>query len=392
MTDALRPKPLAGVRVLDLTRLLPGPMATRHLADMGADVIKLEDTGEGDYARGMGPMREGMSEFFRLLNRNKRAMRLDLTRASGLALFLRLIEDADVLVESFRPGVMDRLGASYRVVAARNPRIVYCSISGYGQTGPYAARAGHDLNYIAQAGVADQIREAEGPPVVPNLQIADLLGGALTPVMGILAALLDARASGRGRHVDVSMTDAVLAHAVIPLLETLAQGRTPSPGSGMLAGGLPCYGYYRTRDGRYMAVAALERKFWDRLCAILGCEELKSAHLAQGEAGRAIKARLAAIFAGRNQAEWTALFEQQDCCVSPVLRMDEALTNEQFGARGMVHDEDGLKQFALPLRFSEFEFTPARPAPQPGAHTEEVLREAGYESSDIERLRRDGVI
>jgi len=260
----LRAKPLAGVRVLDLTRLLPGAMATLHLADMGADVIKVEDTEAGDYSRSMGRVRDGMSDSFRLLNRNKRAMRLDLKQARGREAFLKLAGRADVVVEGFRPGVVAKLGVGYDAVSAVNARIVYCSISGYGQDGPYAQRAGHDINYIGYAGVGDQIGPAQAP-VVPNFQIADLLGGALVPAMGILAALVDARSSGRGRYVDVSMTDAALAHAVFPLLGFLESGKTPARGTGMLDGGLPCYNVYRTKDARFMAVGALEKKFWATL-------------------------------------------------------------------------------------------------------------------------------
>ncbi len=248
-------------------------MATLHLADMGADVIKIEDTGAGDYAREMGRKRDSMSDFFRLLNRNKRAMRLDLKQVQGREAFLRLARRADVVVEGFRPGVMAKLDVGYDAVAAVNPRIVYCSLSGYGQDGPYAQRAGHDVNYIGYAGVGDQIG-TEQAPVVPNFQIADLLGGTLTAVMGILAALLDAKSSGRSRYVDVAMTDSVLAHAIFPLLGLLERGKAPIRGTGMLDGGLPCYNVYRTQDGRYMAVGALERKFWETLCDILGCPEL----------------------------------------------------------------------------------------------------------------------
>src|SRR5882724_9456690 len=246
----MRAKPLSGIRVLDLTRLLPGPMATLHLADMGADVIKIEDTEAGDYSRSMGRVRgvPPMSDFFRLVNRNKRAIRLDLKNPKGREVFLRLAKGADVVVEGFRPGVMKKLALDYEAVAKINPRIVYCSISGYGQDGPYAQRAGHDINYIGCAGVGDQIG-TQGAPVVPNFQIADLLGGALTPVMGILAALIDARSSGRGRYVDVAMTDAVFAHAILPLAGFLEHGKTPGRGTGMLGGGLPCYNVYRTRDG-----------------------------------------------------------------------------------------------------------------------------------------------
>ena len=393
MSEPERRKPLAGIRVLDLTRLLPGPMATLHLADMGADVIKIEDTEAGDYSRSMGRVRgvPPMSDFFRLVNRNKRAIRLDLKQAQGREVLLRLAKGADVLVEGFRPGVMAKLGAGYEALAAVNPRLVYCSITGYGQDGPYADRAGHDVNYIGYAGVGDRIGTAEAP-VVPNFQIADLLGGALTPVMGILAALIDARSSGRGRHVDVAMTDAVFAHAIFPLLGFLELGRTPPRGSGMLDGGLPCYNVYRTRDGRWMAVGALERKFWETLCDILGCPELKGKHIVYGEEARSVKERLAAAFASRTQREWSEVFARAECCVSPILTVDEALANEQLRARGMSVVEDGLRQLASPVKFSEFEFSIERPAPGSGEHTDEILREAGYGDAEIEVLRKSGAI
>jgi len=383
--------PLAGIRVLDLTRLLPGAMATLHLADMGADVIKIEDTEAGDYSRAMGRVRDGVSDSFRLLNRNKRAIRLDLKQARGREAFLRLARRADVVVEGFRPGVMAKLGVDYDAVAAVNARIVYCSISGYGQSGPYAQRAGHDVNYIGYAGVGDQIGIPDAP-VLPNFQIADLLGVALVPVMGILAALIDARSSGRGRYVDASMTDAALAHAVFPLLGYLERGKAPRRGTGMLDGGLPCYNVYRTRDGRFMAVGALERKFWTTLCDILGCRDLEEKHIVYGSEAEPVKRRLAEIFASRTQREWSEVFANADCCVSPILDIGEALSNEQLRARGMIVDDDGFAQFALPLRFSDFEFAIERPAPRPGEHTEEILREAGYRDAEIASLRDEKVI
>ncbi len=388
----MRQKPLNGIKILDLTRLLPGPMATMHLADMGADVVKIEDTGAGDYARVLGPTREGMTELFRLINRNKRALRLDLKEPEGREVFLRLAKDADAVVEGFRPGVMDKLGVGYRAVAAINPRIVYCAITGYGQDGPYAMRAGHDINYIGYAGVGDQIGAEGGEPVVPNFQIADLLGGTLTPVMGILAALVDARTSGKGRFVDVAMADATLAHAVLPLTGLLDRGRPPARGTSMLSGGLPCYGVYATSDGRHMAVGALELKFWEALCDALGCPELKAQHFVFGKQAAPVKARLAAIFASQSQAHWTEKLARLDCCVTPILDIEEALANEQFRARGMVADEGGAPRVALPVKFSEFEFSIDRPAPRPGEHSDEVLHEAGYAAAEIEALRAKGVI
>jgi crotonobetainyl-CoA:carnitine CoA-transferase CaiB-like acyl-CoA transferase len=389
----MRPKPLAGVKVLDLTRLLPGPVATLHLADLGADVIKIEDPAAGDYARHMGPEAGGGSSiFFRLVNRNKRGLRLDLKRPEGREAFLRLARDADIIVEGFRPGVVDKLGIGYAVVAALNPRIVYCAITGYGQTGPYRDWAGHDINYIGFAGVLDQIGSADGPPVLPNFQIGDLLGGALVPLVGMLAALADARAHGRGCYVDVAMTDAVFAHAIFPLVGLLGQGRPVSRGADLLSGGVPCYGVYATSDGRYMAVGALERKFWEKLCAVLERPDLVPLHLATGETGRWAREELAHIFAGQPQSHWREKFRAADCCVTPVLDLAEAMDNEQLRARGMVVQDGGLPQFAPPYRLSEYRFEIERPAPAPGEHSEQILAEAGYSREDIAQLRGQGVI
>ncbi|GAB4175219.1 MAG: CaiB/BaiF CoA-transferase family protein [Rhodocyclaceae bacterium] len=387
-----RPKPLAGVRVLDLSRLLPGPMASLQLADLGADVIKIEDPGAGDYARSMGARPGETSALFRLLNRNKRALRLDLKRPEGVAVLLRLARDAHVLIEGFRPGAMERLGLGYARLASEVPRLVYCSISGYGADGPWALRAGHDINYIGLAGVLDQIGAAGGPPVVPNFQIGDLLGGAAAAVGGILAALLDARSSGRGRHVDVSMTDAVLSQAVFAAAGLLLRGASPPRGGDLLSGGVPCYGVYETADGRHLAVGALERKFWSRLCAILGRPDLEVFHLESGERGAFARAELAALFRARPLAHWTELFEREDCCVSPVLTIEEALAQPHFRQRGTVFEAHGATQLGPPLRMSEFEHEAGRPAPAAGADSETILIEAGYSKGEIVRLRELGVL
>ena len=385
--------PLAGVRVLDLTRLLPGPLATQHLADYGADVVKIEDTGAGDYARGMGAMGGDTSWFYQVVNRNKRSLRLDLKHPEGRAVFEKLVAGADILVEGFRPGVMDKLGLGYDALARINPRLVFCSISGYGQSGPYAQRAGHDLNYIGYAGVLDQIGTAGGAPALSNLQLGDLLGGTMTALFGILNALVDARASGKGRMVDVSMTDGVMAHAIFPLAEVLARGQVRPRGEDLLTGQVPCYGVYRTADGRYMAVGALEEKFWNMVCDTFERPDLKPFHLATGEIGEGVKAELAAIFASRSQAEWVALFDGIDCCVTPVLSLDESLENPQLKARGMVVEVDGVRQFGPPVKLSGMPEQVFRPAPTvAGADSDAVLGEAGLSAADIARLRGAGVI
>ncbi len=388
-----RRAPLEGVRVLDLTRLLPGPRATQHLADYGAEVVKVEDTGAGDYARTMGAMGGDTSWFYQVVNRNKQSLRLDLKQAEGRALFLRLVERADVVVEGFRPGVMERLGLGYEVLAERNPRVVLCSITGYGQTGPYAARAGHDINYLGYAGVLDQIGTAGGAPALSNVQIGDLLGGTMGAVMGILVALFDAQRSGQGRHVDVSMTDASFAHAIFPLTEVLAEGRVRPRGEDLLSGGVPCYGVYETADGRHMAVGALEEKFWQLLCDTLARPDLKPGHLAEGEAGARVRGELAAIFRSRSQREWVAVFDTVDCCVTPVLRLEESLEDAQLRARGMVVEVEGVRQFGPAVRMTGLPESAARAAPsRAGADSAQILAGLGIDGDELERLRATGVI
>ena len=392
-TETTPSLPLAGVRVLDLTRLLPGPLATQHLADYGADVIKIEDTGAGDYARSLGAMGGDTSYLYQVVNRNKRSLRLDLKHPEGKAAFEKLVETADIVVEGFRPGVMDKLGLGYEALARINPRLVFCSISGYGHTGPYALRAGHDINYIGYAGVLDQIGTAGGVPAIPNLQLGDLLGGTMTALFGVLVALVDARASGKGRFVDVAMTDGVMAHAIFPLIEVLANGRVRPRGEDLLTGQVPCYGVYRTADERYMAVGALEQKFWHLVCDTLGRPELKPVHLLTGAEGKAARAVVAEIFGARTQAEWIDIFDAVDCCVTPVLTMEESLENPQLQARGMVTEVGGVRQFGPPACLSGMPLIPARPAPAvAGANSDAVLSEAGYAPADIERLRQAGVI
>jgi alpha-methylacyl-CoA racemase len=386
--------PLACLKVLDLTRLLPGPVCTLHLADLGAEVIKIEDTGVGDYARtmGLGAAPGEDSFFFLIVNRNKRGLRLDLKQPAGVEVFLRLARDADVIVESFRPGVVDKLGVGYSAVKVINPRIVYCAITGYGQDGPWRDRAGHDLNYIATSGVLDQIGTKEGAPAIPNLQIGDLLGGALTATMGILAAVIGARATGQGRYVDVSMTDATFAHAYTGLLSVLARGQTLPRGVDDLNGGLPGYGLYRTQDGRYMAVGALEPKFWKVFCDAIGRADLKPFGLARGEDGERTRDELETLFASQSLAHWAAKFENVDCGVTPVLSFEEAMVHPQLQARGMLPEIDGLRQFAPPFKMSDHEFAIRTPAPKVSSDETALLRAVGYAEADIARMRAQGVI
>ncbi|CAJ0781269.1 Acetyl-CoA:oxalate CoA-transferase [Ralstonia condita] len=363
-TATAKHQPLAGVRVLDLTRLLPGPAATRHLADLGATVIKIEDPGPGDYARDMlrspaDRAADRPSLFFRSLNRGKAELRLDLKLAEDREALIEHVRHADVLIESFRPGVMARLGVGWETLRAANPALVMCSISGYGQDGPLAQAAGHDINYVGYAGMLDQLTSIDGTPIVPNVQIGDLLGGALTAVVGILAALVDARATGRGRYIDVSMTDSVFAHNLMAFFAVGTRGQASRAGADLLNGGVPCYGVYRTADDRFMAVGALELKFWQTMCDVIDKPEWKDKHWAcgqrvGGEEAHAMRDALAALFRTATQAEWTARFAHADCCVTPVLRMEEAMQHPLFTARHSVISAAGEPvQLALPLRFTD---------------------------------------
>lgn len=387
-------KPLQGVRVLDLTRLLPGAMCTLHLADMGARVIKIEERETGDYAREFPPIQKTNSTFFLATNRNKQSITLDLKKEEGREIFLRLSHTADVIVESFRPGVVKRLNIDYETVREINPKIVYCSISGFGQTGPYKERAGHDLNYCSYAAIIRQSSQ-DKQPSIPNFQIADIVGGSLNAVMGILAALVYQRTTGQGQYIDVSILDGVLAHCV-SALSNLHDGDDKDSFTHMLTGGLPCYNVYETKDGKFIAVSALEFKFWKSFCEAIGREDLVSGHMLPDH-DKKIYGELQTIFKTRTLAAWTEHFRDVDCCVSPVLTLEEAMSNEQVQAREMVlseeHPYEGkVLQFGLPLKFSSFEFKVEKPAPMLGEHTEEVLTSIGYTKEEIRDFKEKKVV
>jgi crotonobetainyl-CoA:carnitine CoA-transferase CaiB-like acyl-CoA transferase len=391
--------PLAGLRILDLTRLLPGPAATMHLADFGADVIKVEDTDAGDYMRSFPPTTTAtdggpINATFEAINRGKRSIRIDLKSAAGREVLLRLIDTADALIEQFRPGVLERLGFGWESVHARNPRLVLCSLSGYGQTGPWSQAAGHDINYAARTGVLDQNR-AGGRPAVPNLQIGDLLGGTLTTLSALLIALLAAQRTGLGARVDAAMTDGLLVHHLFPVGD-LDAGQTPVAEHTLLTGGAPCYGVYETADAQYLALGALELKFWQAFCDAVGLADLKSHHWSLGEApgsaaAEATHARVAARLRERSRAEWEAVFALVDCCVTPILTPAEALAQPHHQARGLVHKHGNVTALGPLARISGHAFS-VRPAPRAGEHSVALLHGLGYDEAAIETLLASGAV
>jgi alpha-methylacyl-CoA racemase len=392
--------PLAGVRVLDLSRLLPGPFASLVLADLGASVDKVEDTSGGDYLRAMPPLRGDTSSMFLALNRNKRSACLDLKMEKGRAALLKLAPRYDVLLEQFRPGVLDRLGLGHRTLLEINPRLIVCALTGYGQGGPLANRAGHDLNYLARAGVLGMNGPAGAPPQVPGFQLADI-GGGLWCVAGILAALYRRNAAdavvasggegeaGKGTVIDVSMLESSMAFAFSGFGQ-LFGGSLAARGDGFLTGGLALYGTYGTKDGRFVSLGALEPKFWNAFCAGVGLAPDMGA-LFPGPHQAALKETLRALFASRTRAEWEAFGREHDCCLEPVLEPHELRDDEQLRARGAFFEIDSpwgrIEQLKTPLTEPGAAHTAP---PRQGEHTDVILHEAGIDAATIAAMRAEG--
>jgi len=389
----------AGVRILDLSRLLPGAYCSLLFADLGAEVIKIEEPGLGDYARVSAPQwgDSGIGAYFLLLNRNKKSFSLNLKTEAGKAVFRRLVQTADVLLESFRPGVMDRLGLGWEALRVVNPRLVYCAISGYGQDGPYRELVGHDINYMGYSGALSVTGPRGGPPLMPGVQVADLGGGSLLGAFGIAAALLHRRESGRGQFIDVSMTDGVVSWLAAYLGPFFATGEVPGRGEERLNGGWACYQVFETADGRHLTLGALEPKFWANLCRLIGRADLVSLQYAEEKVRDDVEGELRAIFRTRARDEWVALLHTVDVCAGPVLTLDEVLRDPQLRARGLfgevTHPTLGpIPQVAFPVKLSE---TPGRMETAPptlGAHTDEILDELGYDAEAIATFHRDGVL
>ena len=389
---------LSDVKVLDLTRLLPGGFATMLLADLGAEVLKVEDTGMGDYVRWAPPYYEGAddsakSALYLALNRGKRSIRLNLKEEAGREVLLALVEGYAVVVEGFRPGVMDRLGVGYEALRERNPKIVYCAITGYGQSGPYTGRSGHDINYLGLTGLLHMTGDREGPPVQAAGQIADLGGGGLMAAYSILAALREAERSGEGQTVDVSMADGALSWLAMAAAQYLADGRAPERGGETLTGGFICYRPYACADG-HVTMAALEPKFWQAFCNGVARDDLLDKQFERP--GSEAHAEVQRVFLSRTRTEWKDFADEHDCCLEPVLDLGEALASELVREREMVVELDQpgaqkpVRLLGHPVKFSRTPGLPQGPGPALGEHTREVLEGLGYGDEEIAELERSG--
>jgi alpha-methylacyl-CoA racemase len=358
-------QPLAGIKVVDFSTLLPGPLASLILAEAGAEVVKIERPGEGDELRGYEPRFGAASAGFALLNRGKRSIALDLKAEGTTTRLMPLIRSADVLIEQFRPGVMDRLSLGYPALAAANPRLIYCSITGYGQSGPKAQVAAHDLNYLAETGLLHLAAGADGMPVVPPALIADIAGGSYPAVLNILLALRERDATGRGCHLDIAMTDHLFPLMWWALGQGFTTGRWPRPGGELLTGGSPRFQVYPTADARFLAVAALEQRFWQRFAELIA---LEPAYRDDRRDPAATKARVAAIIRSQDAAHWRARFAGEDVCCAVVASLDEAVRDPHVVGRGlfagMLTDGAGRSMPALPVPLAPV-FRAARPASYP---------------------------
>lgn len=389
--------PLVGVKVLDLTRLLPGPLATQMLADLGAEVIKIEDPKAPDYTRHFFPQKGGMAISYIAINRGKKSLAIDLKSEKGRQIFYDLAKDADIVLDSFRPGVLAKMSLDYDTVKQINPRIIYVAITGYGQTGPYAQSAGHDINYIGYTGLLALNGTREGGPVMPGAQIADIAGGAYPTVIACLSALLARGTTGKGQLVDVAMTDCTLPLMSMSLVETLNFGQHFGREEPFLSGGLAHYNIYRCADGEHIALGSLEPKFWQGFCMLINKPDWIARMLPQAETISALKKDLTELFLTKTRDEWVALAAQADICLTPILNPHEVEDNEHIRERGLIatseHPEYGtVKGINQPIKFGGTPTKPGWAAAKMGEDNNDILLDMGFSEEDIASLRAEKII
>ena len=389
--------PLAGVRIIDFTRLLPGPLATMFLADMGADVIKVEDPDRPDYVRDFEPKIDGMSMFYLSLNRSKRSLAVNYLSPDGRQVIHDLVEHADVLIEQFRPGVMKEMGLGYEELSKLNPRLVYVSITGYGQQSSKAMDSGHDLNYIAIAGALGITGIKDCPPVIPGFQLADIAGGSYMAMNAVTAALYHREKTGKGDHVDVSMTDAALPFTALQFAYQQGLKKEPGRGNFELTGAIPNYNIYECSDGKYVALGSLEPKFWNAFCEKLDKKDWSTAFLKKGEELVAIKIEVQQLFKSKTRGEWVDFFKDEDICLTVVNDLSELEHDPYLNERNMFltneHPAVGkYKTINQPLKFNQTAFDNNWNAPELGDDTSAILAALNYDDKQITELKESGVI
>ncbi|MGO8802233.1 CaiB/BaiF CoA transferase family protein [Candidatus Binatus sp.] len=396
--------PLDGIKVLDLTKLAPGPFCTMFLADLGAEVIKIEEPGpptgrradQAGAAGTQGPISSFSSSPYNALGRNKQSIGINLKSGAGKEIYFRLAERADVIVEEYRPGVAKRLGIDYEQLSARNPRLIYCAITGFGQNGPYRDLVGHDINYIATAGVLSMLGRPGQPPTIPHNLVADYAGGGMHGAIGVLAALVARSQTGRGQYVDISMMDGSLAILAQAFSAFFAGGKLPQRGETIFDGGIPNYNVYLTKDGKYITIAAIEPWFFANLCRALGREDF-IAHEFDSSKRAEIARVFTETFKTKTRDEWFAILTRNDICAGRMLTLDEVPSDPQVLAREMIVEVEGpggqkIKQVGVSLKFSDTPGSIRSLAPQLGQHTDEILGALGYAKDEIDRWREAGAI
>jgi len=390
------PRPLEGVVVLDLSRLLPGPFCTQLLANLGADVIKVEDPGVGDYMRAVPPAIDDTSYPFLMVNRGKRSVVIDLRTREGRGVLYRLARKADVFVEQFRPSTVRKLGIDYPRIRRANPDIVYCSFGGFGRTGPYADRPAHDLNTEALAGILSvSAGRSKGEPAIPGVPVSDLASGIMA-AFAIVASLHRRARFGGGEFLEVSIFDTSVSLMVLNLAGYLGTGEVPLPGETIVTGIFPFYNLYETKDHRWISVACVETKFWRRLCEILRMPEHVEDQFVAGEMARPIAAKIVAAFRGKTLADWTAVFDREDLPVAPVLNVDEVVADPHLNARRLLPEvsvgRTRHRVLAHPVVATKSRARTLGRAPEQGEHTDEVLRWVGYTARQVRELRGKGAV
>ncbi|MGA2527437.1 MAG: CaiB/BaiF CoA-transferase family protein [Smithellaceae bacterium] len=389
--------PLKDIRLLDFTRLYPGPLGTMMLADMGAEVIKIEDMNTPDYMRFYPPYIASESAGYLAVNRSKRSIALNLKHKKGVDIFFSLLPTTDIVVEQFRPGVLDEMGLGYKAAKRVKTDIIYVSLTGYGQNGPYARDAGHDINYIGYSGILATTGSRKTGPIIPGPQIADVAGGAYMTIIACLSALWAREKTGQGQKVDVSMLDAILPLMTLQMAHYHAVGLTPAPGEAALTGGLACYGVYKCADGKYIALGILEEKFWKSFCKMVGRPEWLGRQFVIGEEAEKLRAEIAALFITQKRDQWIAAAAGCDTCLTPVLEIGEVEKDSHVQARSMIIEQTHpvcgkIKGIGVPLKFSQ---TPAKPSWSPpvlGKDTAAIMEEIGYSQKEIETLRKESII